>query len=239
MLGAIGLDAAQEAAYRALAGLGSAALPELAHRLDLPDAESLETLRALEKHGLAEEAPDRPGHWLAVPPAAALNSLLARRREELERAERAAARLAEAYGTATARTPGPAARGTASGPGGRSGAGRSDDGAAPAGTADGGSPGVPAGPDGPDATDLRMLSLLLDGLTDASVAKQLDLGLRTVQRRVRRLMELAGVSTRMQLGWHARDRGWPARSPAAGSRQQGGAATTGTGPAPEHEERAD
>ncbi|MFF9281629.1 helix-turn-helix domain-containing protein [Streptomyces griseosporeus] len=67
------------------------------------------------------------------------------------------------------------------------------------------------GPDGPDGTDLEILSLLLAGLTDASVAKQLDLGLRTVQRRVKRLMELTGVTTRLQLGWHAYERGWVAR----------------------------
>ncbi|MFJ8079884.1 helix-turn-helix domain-containing protein [Streptomyces sp. NPDC096205] len=67
------------------------------------------------------------------------------------------------------------------------------------------------GPDGPDAADLEILSLLLAGLTDASVAKQLDLGLRTVQRRVKRLMELTGVTTRLQLGWHAYERGWVAR----------------------------
>jgi sugar-specific transcriptional regulator TrmB len=68
-------------------------------------------------------------------------------------------------------------------------------------------------PDGPDGTDLEVLSLLLAGLTDASVAKQLDLGLRTVQRRVKRLMELTGVTTRLQLGWHAYERGWVARGP--------------------------
>lgn len=56
-----------------------------------------------------------------------------------------------------------------------------------------------------------MLSLLLAGLTDASVAKQLDIGLRTVQRRVKRLMELTGATTRLQLGWHAHERGWVAR----------------------------
>ncbi|MFF9351162.1 helix-turn-helix domain-containing protein [Streptomyces sp. NPDC014734] len=66
---------------------------------------------------------------------------------------------------------------------------------------------------GPDATDLEILSLLLAGLTDASVAKQLELGLRTVQRRVKGLMELTGVSTRLQLGWHAYERGWVAREP--------------------------
>jgi sugar-specific transcriptional regulator TrmB len=65
--------------------------------------------------------------------------------------------------------------------------------------------------DRPDETDLRILSLLLLGLTDASVAKQLDLGLRTIQRRVKNLMDLAGVTTRMQLGWHAYERGWVSR----------------------------
>lgn len=67
------------------------------------------------------------------------------------------------------------------------------------------------GPDGPDAADLEILSLLLAGLTDASVGKQLGLGLRTVQRRVKRLMELTGVTTRLQLGWHAYERGWVTR----------------------------
>ncbi|MFE9249742.1 helix-turn-helix domain-containing protein [Streptomyces sp. NPDC007088] len=63
----------------------------------------------------------------------------------------------------------------------------------------------------PDRVDLQILSLLLAGMTDASVAKQLDLGLRTVQRRVKGLMELTGVTTRLQLGWHAYERGWVTR----------------------------
>ncbi len=66
-------------------------------------------------------------------------------------------------------------------------------------------------PDRPDGVDLRILSLLLAGLTDTSAAKQLDVGLRTVQRRVKRLMGIAGVSTRLQLGWQAYERGWVAR----------------------------
>ncbi|MEI5097875.1 helix-turn-helix domain-containing protein [Streptomyces sp. PmtG] len=76
-------------------------------------------------------------------------------------------------------------------------------------------------PEAPDGTDLEILSLLLAGMTDASVAKQLDLGLRTVQRRVKRLMELAGVTTRLQLGWHAYERGWVAREAGAPGRPQG------------------
>lgn len=63
----------------------------------------------------------------------------------------------------------------------------------------------------PDSTDLQVLSMLLAGMTDVSVAKQLDLGLRTVQRRVKRLLDIAGVTTRMQLGWHAYEQGWVVR----------------------------
>ncbi|MFE4858846.1 helix-turn-helix domain-containing protein [Streptomyces sp. NPDC056670] len=75
----------------------------------------------------------------------------------------------------------------------------------------GGGRGVVEENGGPDATDLEILSLLLAGMTDASAAKQLELGLRTVQRRVKGLMELTGVTTRLQLGWHAYERGWVAR----------------------------
>lgn len=65
--------------------------------------------------------------------------------------------------------------------------------------------------EGPDETDLLLLSLMLTGLTDRAVAARLGLGLRTVQRRLQRLMEVAEVSTRMQLGWHAFERGWVRR----------------------------
>lgn len=65
--------------------------------------------------------------------------------------------------------------------------------------------------EGPDETDLLLLSLMLTGLTDRAVAARLGLGLRTVQRRVQRLMEVAEISTRMQLGWYAFERGWVRR----------------------------
>ncbi|MFI5485154.1 transcriptional regulator TrmB [Micromonospora echinaurantiaca] len=61
---------------------------------------------------------------------------------------------------------------------------------------------------GPTELDRRILALLLAGLTDQVVAAQLDLSLRTLQRRLRHLMDLAGVETRMQLGWHAARHGW-------------------------------
>ncbi|MBS2963907.1 hypothetical protein KGA66_12690 [Actinocrinis puniceicyclus] len=60
----------------------------------------------------------------------------------------------------------------------------------------------------PTGLDLRILSLLMIGATDAAIAKQLGLGLRTVQRRVAHMMDLARVSTRLQLGWQACHRGW-------------------------------
>jgi len=59
-----------------------------------------------------------------------------------------------------------------------------------------------------DDEDAQVLGLLLAGLTDQAVAKQLGTSLRTVQRRVRALLDLAGVETRMQLGWHAANNGW-------------------------------
>ncbi|MGW4996073.1 helix-turn-helix transcriptional regulator [Streptomyces hydrogenans] len=70
-------------------------------------------------------------------------------------------------------------------------------------------------PAGPDATDLRILALLLLGMTDASIGKQLGLGLRTVKRRVKGLMYLADATTRIQLGWRAYELGWIAGRPTA------------------------
>ena len=56
--------------------------------------------------------------------------------------------------------------------------------------------------------DRDLLRLLLLGVTDAAAASQLGISLRTVQRRVADLMEIAGVTTRMQLGAEAVRRAW-------------------------------
>ncbi len=61
---------------------------------------------------------------------------------------------------------------------------------------------------GPSALDRQILSLMLGGLTDQAVAGQLDISLRTVQRRLRHLQDLAGVRSRMQLGWYAARNDW-------------------------------
>jgi DNA-binding NarL/FixJ family response regulator len=49
---------------------------------------------------------------------------------------------------------------------------------------------------------------LLAGLTDHAVANQLGLSMRSVQRRIRALMDLVAAETRLQLGFHAARRGW-------------------------------
>lgn len=74
--------------------------------------------------------------------------------------------------------------------------------------------GAVAGTDGagtPDtltATDRRLLALLVAGVADKAVASQMGLSRRTVQRRIQRMMELAGATTRMQLAWQVARRGW-------------------------------
>jgi DNA-binding CsgD family transcriptional regulator len=62
--------------------------------------------------------------------------------------------------------------------------------------------------DGLTPLDRQILSLMLAGLTDQAVATQLDLSLRTVQRRLRYLQDLSGAKSRMQLGWHAARHDW-------------------------------
>ncbi|MFC5835805.1 TrmB family transcriptional regulator [Nonomuraea insulae] len=59
-----------------------------------------------------------------------------------------------------------------------------------------------------DADELYLLSLLVAGVPEKTIATQLGLSLRTVQRRVYHLMRLAGAQTRMQLAWHAARERW-------------------------------
>ncbi|MGV9345680.1 helix-turn-helix domain-containing protein [Streptomyces spiralis] len=66
----------------------------------------------------------------------------------------------------------------------------------------------PADPAAPVGEDRHLLSLMVAGMTDEAIAGQLHVSKRTVQRRIQGLMNLAGVVTRMQLGWHAARRDW-------------------------------
>ena len=62
--------------------------------------------------------------------------------------------------------------------------------------------------DGLSDLDARILALLLAGLTDQAVAKQLDISTRTMQRRLRMMMDRSGTRTRLQLGWYAAHHQW-------------------------------
>jgi sugar-specific transcriptional regulator TrmB/DNA-binding CsgD family transcriptional regulator len=66
----------------------------------------------------------------------------------------------------------------------------------------------------PTEGELEVLALLLAGVSDRRAASQLGVSIRTVERRIRRLMDLAGADSRLQLGWHAAHTGW-LRPPAA------------------------
>ncbi|GGL44413.1 hypothetical protein H9L10_12165 [Phycicoccus endophyticus] len=59
---------------------------------------------------------------------------------------------------------------------------------------------VPTG-DGAGEGDPRLVELLELGVKDEAIARHLGVSLRTVRRRVARLMATHGVDTRFQLGW--------------------------------------
>ncbi|MFB7215170.1 helix-turn-helix domain-containing protein [Streptomyces sp. NPDC056255] len=59
-----------------------------------------------------------------------------------------------------------------------------------------------------DDLGAQILSMLLTGLTDQAIATQLHTSMRTVQRRIRQMMDTARVQNRMQLGFCAARLGW-------------------------------
>jgi DNA-binding CsgD family transcriptional regulator len=63
-------------------------------------------------------------------------------------------------------------------------------------------------PGAPDESERFVLSLLVAGVPDKSIASQMGVSRRTVQRRLDRLMALAGVDTRTGLAFQAARRGW-------------------------------
>ncbi len=70
-----------------------------------------------------------------------------------------------------------------------------------------------AGPEGLDDHERFLLSLLVAGVPDKSIASQLGISRRTVQRRLDRLMVLAGVDTRTGLAFQAAKRDWLSTRP--------------------------
>lgn len=59
-----------------------------------------------------------------------------------------------------------------------------------------------------DERGALVLQLLATGATDAKIAEQIGISQRTVERRVRALMDQLGVTTRFQAGVQAARRGW-------------------------------
>ena len=71
--------------------------------------------------------------------------------------------------------------------------------------------GTPAGrarTAGLDRRDTAILTLLAAGASDATIARQSGISQRTVERRVRALMDQLGAGTRFQAGVQAARRGW-------------------------------
>jgi DNA-binding CsgD family transcriptional regulator/sugar-specific transcriptional regulator TrmB len=61
---------------------------------------------------------------------------------------------------------------------------------------------------GLDRRDTTILTLLAAGASDATIARQSGISQRTVERRVRALMDQLGAGTRFQAGVQAAHRGW-------------------------------
>ncbi|WP_295698855.1 helix-turn-helix transcriptional regulator [Lapillicoccus sp.] len=65
-----------------------------------------------------------------------------------------------------------------------------------------------ASPDELDHRDARILRLMAAGVADASIARQAGVSQRTVERRIRSLMDRLSAETRFQAGVQAVHRGW-------------------------------
>jgi DNA-binding MarR family transcriptional regulator len=95
VLQAAGLSAAEESTYLALVRQGSAPLPQLADRLGLTPAGVRRAVAGLQRKGLVHRTPPPQERVVPVPPDLAVEQLIQRRMEELERTREAAHRLAD------------------------------------------------------------------------------------------------------------------------------------------------
>jgi DNA-binding CsgD family transcriptional regulator len=78
---------------------------------------------------------------------------------------------------------------------------------------------LPSPDTGPDDEEATLLGLLAAGLSDAAIARHVGMHPRTVQRRMRLLLDHLGAGTRFQAGLQAARRGWllePSRRRRAG-----------------------
>jgi sugar-specific transcriptional regulator TrmB/DNA-binding CsgD family transcriptional regulator len=104
VLRAAGLSAAEESTYLVLVRQGAASVPQLADRLGLTEARVRRAVSGLEREGFVHRTPPPQERVVPVPPELAVEQLIRRRQEELERTRAGAHRLAaEAQGRASNR----------------------------------------------------------------------------------------------------------------------------------------
>ena len=97
MLTVLGISEEEERVYRHLLRLPGTTTAEAADSLALPSSRFRTALRALESKGLVSRAPGRPIRLVPTPPAQALDSLIAKRQDEIERARLAVRELADEF----------------------------------------------------------------------------------------------------------------------------------------------
>ncbi|MFD0742789.1 TrmB family transcriptional regulator [Phytohabitans flavus] len=95
VLQAAGLSAAEESTYLSLVRQGSAPLPQLADRIGLTAAGTRRAVAGLQRKGLVHRTPPPQERVVPVPPDLAVEQLVRRRMEELERTREAALLLAD------------------------------------------------------------------------------------------------------------------------------------------------
>ena len=95
MLEPIGISSPEERVYERLLERGSGTAAEIAADLDWPARKAQALLKALEAKGLATHSPERVPRFLPTPPDIAVEALVLKRQEEIQRARLAALRLSE------------------------------------------------------------------------------------------------------------------------------------------------
>lgn len=100
----VGLDEAEEAAYRALLDAPGSSLALLARTTGVAARRVRAALEALEAKGLVSRAPGKTARFVPAPPDVAIEGLVLRRREELEAVRLVAAQLAERARASAAHT---------------------------------------------------------------------------------------------------------------------------------------
>lgn len=99
-LAVLGISAVEERVYRFLVARNGATQPELAVALGLGERIGLRALEQLALNGLVRHSPESPRRYFAAPPDLAIEALILKRQEAMQRARVTARALQEAAVTA-------------------------------------------------------------------------------------------------------------------------------------------